>query len=297
MTMDNNELKPCPFCGEPAKFEDGGFNAVRVACSDFDCEQRGRVHKRDKNCHAKLAARWNTRVSSTAPVVDHSARAKQLVDRWVIDRHLFPQQKPLTTHDIRILTEWIAAALIQTAAASPAAPVDHDSCSHWREGDSDNCVWCGDDLGPTTIEDVAPQADVEVLPVTRIVHPFSPCGYKYCDWPDGELRCNEPRSFPAAPTPSQPARDAEEFARQIVGTVFDNTAASHETLKQTMIERITSALPAAETEIREALEGMVAAFDNDEGDPQIARVTRQCAMSGAKRVLGWDRVTVDSTST
>lgn len=48
-----------------------------------------------------------------------------------------------------------------------------------------------------------------------------------------------------AATPSQPARDAEEFARQIVGTVFDNTAASHETLKQTMIERIASALPTA----------------------------------------------------
>lgn len=25
------------------------------------------------------------------------------------------------------------------------------------------------------------------------VHPFGPCGYKHCDWPDGELRCNEPR--------------------------------------------------------------------------------------------------------
>jgi hypothetical protein len=30
----------------------------------------------------------------------------------------------------------------------------------------------------------------------RPVHPFGPCGYKYCDWPDGELRCNEPRHCP-----------------------------------------------------------------------------------------------------
>jgi len=35
---------------------------------------------------------------------------------------------------------------------------EHDSCSHWREGDSDNCVWCGDNLGPTTEADVAAPA-------------------------------------------------------------------------------------------------------------------------------------------
>lgn len=29
-------------------------------------------------------------------------------------------------------------------------------------------------------------------------HPFGPCGYRYCDWPDGELRCNEPRANPAS---------------------------------------------------------------------------------------------------
>lgn len=57
------ELLPCPSCGKPAKFEDGGFNAIRVACGDFDCGQRGRVHKRDKNCHDKLAAHWNTRAA------------------------------------------------------------------------------------------------------------------------------------------------------------------------------------------------------------------------------------------
>jgi Lar family restriction alleviation protein len=59
--MSEPELKPCPFCGKPAKFEDGGFNAIRIACSDFDCEQKRRVHKRDKNCRQKLAEHWNTR--------------------------------------------------------------------------------------------------------------------------------------------------------------------------------------------------------------------------------------------
>jgi hypothetical protein len=30
-----------------------------------------------------------------------------------------------------------------------------DNCSHWREGDSDNCLLCGEDLGPTSLSDVA----------------------------------------------------------------------------------------------------------------------------------------------
>jgi uncharacterized Zn finger protein (UPF0148 family) len=58
---DDYMLLPCPHCGAPAQFEDGGFNAIRIACSDFDCEQRRRVHKRDKRCHEKLAEHWNYR--------------------------------------------------------------------------------------------------------------------------------------------------------------------------------------------------------------------------------------------
>lgn len=44
------------------------------------------------------------------------------------------------------------------ATAAPVEQSEHDSCSHWREGDSDNCVWCGDDLGPTTEMDVSEEA-------------------------------------------------------------------------------------------------------------------------------------------
>lgn len=45
---------------------------------------------------------------------------------------------------------------------------------------------------------------------TPVEHPFGPCGYRYCDWPDGELRCNEPR----APSPSV-REAAEEIAKWI----------------------------------------------------------------------------------
>lgn len=48
-----------------------------------------------------------------------------------------------------------SAAASSPAPASPVQPNDNESCSHWREGDSDHCVWCGDDLGPTTEADVA----------------------------------------------------------------------------------------------------------------------------------------------
>lgn len=41
----------------------------------------------------------------------------------------------------------------------------------------------------------------EQKPVSKMKHPFGPCGYRYCDWPDGELRCNEPRYISGAVTP------------------------------------------------------------------------------------------------
>lgn len=47
---------------------------------------------------------------------------------------------------------------------------------------------------------------------------------------------------PKNATPAEP--EGEQLARQIVGTVFDNSSASHETLKRTMIERIADRLAA-----------------------------------------------------
>lgn len=46
----------------------------------------------------------------------------------------------------------------------------------------------------------------------------------------------------------QQGETRREVATRVVGTVFDNTAASHETLKRTMIERIEAALKDRELE-------------------------------------------------
>lgn len=54
---------------------------------------------------------------------------------------------------------------------------------------------------------------------------------------------------------------AERFAKQVVGTVFDNTGASHETLKQTMIERIAAAVHPSSTSARAAAKEIAAYID------------------------------------
>lgn len=131
MTTDNEQttLEPCPWCaeGDKPKFLDADGTLVSITGND------------GVMCHAYDDSWWPcmkfgvemhcARVSadSVAPVVDHGERAKQLVDRWVIDRHLFPQQKPLTTHDIRILTEWIAAALDHAAAETVGEREDKEN--------------------------------------------------------------------------------------------------------------------------------------------------------------------------
>lgn len=43
-------------------------------------------------------------------------------------------------------------------------------------------------------------------------HPFGSCGYKFCDWPDGELRCNEPRTVTSSTIAA--TRATEELLRE-----------------------------------------------------------------------------------
>lgn len=65
--------------------------------------------------------------------------------------------------------------------------------------------------------------------------------------------------------------------------------------KHELTDRLTAAFAAVplapgQQELREALEGMVAAFDGRPvGEPRDVTVTTlECAMNGAKRVLGWN---------
>lgn len=61
------------------------------------------------------------------------------------------------------------------------------------------------------------------------------------------------------------------------------------------LDAATSSPTPTESGVQQALEGIVAAFDNDEGDVEIRRVTRECAMSIAKQALGWDTAPPEST--
>ena len=74
---------------------------------------------------------------------------------------------------------------------------EHDSCSHWREGDSDNCVWCGDNLGPTTEADVAAPATPVAQPAdsTADFEPYDKCAGSDCSQCDG-INCTCPHHAP-----------------------------------------------------------------------------------------------------
>jgi hypothetical protein len=65
--MSNNNLESCPFCRSPCMYEDGGFNAVRVTCTNYDgCTSKMRVHKTDPECQSKLADHWNHRACASS---------------------------------------------------------------------------------------------------------------------------------------------------------------------------------------------------------------------------------------
>lgn len=102
-------------------------------------------------------------------------------------------------------------------------------------------------------------------PVNALAEIATPNGQYVCYY------CSDTASKLAlAPSPTT-AADARERAREIVGTVFDNTAASPETLKQVMIERIASALPSISVPTESAVEAAAKeiytrCWPNDEED-------------------------------
>ena len=52
-----HKLKPCPHCGSPAKFEDGGYGCIRIVCTNYE-----KCRKLHRNQSAEqLIAPWNTR--------------------------------------------------------------------------------------------------------------------------------------------------------------------------------------------------------------------------------------------
>lgn len=191
-TTTKEALEPCPLAHpvvNGVRFTNFSNNVkAHIWCYDCGLEFEGRVNEpRDK-----VAERWNSRIP--APIVAPPNHAlAQLLEaallhpesaegniRQVIEvlsapaSTVAPQQsKP--THDYAVTASTQCAncgggiadywtychhcgADREEAPAAPAALRDEaetDSCSHWREGDSDNCVWCGVDLGPTTEADVA----------------------------------------------------------------------------------------------------------------------------------------------
>lgn len=172
MTDNNTDSKqgeallPCPFCGGAAGYIPyTAHNGVR--CLTFSCPVAYAGYGFTK-------AQWNFRASVAAPQGDAELyQTASRVLRWLyatmnpklpIDKSLLKvtqfeihaelERAVLNTHAAQVRSR-IAAA----SSFLPAEPPPNDSCSHWREGDSDNCVWCGDDLGPTTEADVAPPAE------------------------------------------------------------------------------------------------------------------------------------------
>lgn len=167
MTTDGNEqqgdaLLPCPWCGSaPNVFEDG-----EIQCSNKKCPVRPSARWGDTEA-------WNTRVLPVVETLqaiwdsdDNSPRAPlAAVEGDALKAGVSAMWEALKREACKVPDEakqivFLSEEKFRRACHTPAE-LPQDSCSHWREGDSDHCVWCGDDLGPTTKADVAPPLQPE----------------------------------------------------------------------------------------------------------------------------------------
>lgn len=92
----------------------------------------------------------------------------------------------------RIEQDNIAPERVFLKACHPASP-------------NHNCSWSVNKTQEDSVEYV--RADL-----ASRAHPFGSCGYKFCDWPDGELRCNEPRTVTSSTIAA--TRATEELLRE-----------------------------------------------------------------------------------
>lgn len=101
-------------------------------------------------------------------------------------------------------------------------------------------------------------------------------------------------SFPESSKSSSPAQvAAREIAEWIFTLEKPLTSETDLRVAETVINSFLAKHfpvvqdPAAQDEIRSALEGMVSAFNTYFDDEEVARTMRECAMSVANQALGW----------
>lgn len=85
--MANFELKPCPFCGGPARIESAGESSYRVVCSGCGARS-GRIfvkrwHSTKFVAQGKAAQLWNTRVSKAPELKEESSPLLDFIEQEV----------------------------------------------------------------------------------------------------------------------------------------------------------------------------------------------------------------------
>lgn len=73
--MANFDLKPCPFCGGPARIENAGKGSYRVVCSGCGARS-GRIfvkrwHSTKFVAQGQVAKLWNVRVPAAPELLDN----------------------------------------------------------------------------------------------------------------------------------------------------------------------------------------------------------------------------------